>query len=88
MDTTISQLSVNIFPRMVKDYLTIYTVTNKTSTLKVRITKDGEYIEQHEYTSINESTTGMDVHHLEEGCYVIEIYVNNEYKKNRRFNKR
>ena len=35
---------------MVTDYLTIYTVTNKVSTLKIRITKDGKYIEQHEFT--------------------------------------
>ncbi len=73
---------------MVKDYLTVYTVTNKTSALKVRITKDGEYIEQNEYTNIKESTTGMDVRHLEEGRYVMEIYVNGEHKMNRRFNKR
>jgi hypothetical protein len=88
VDTTAAHLSVNIFPRMVQDYLTIYTTTNKTSTLKVRITKDGEYIEQHEYTNIKDSTTGMDVRHLAEGRYVMEIYVNGEHKMNRRFNKR
>ena len=88
VDTTISQLSVNIFPRMVTDYLTIYTTTNKISTLKIRITKDGKYIEQHEYTNIKDSTTGMDVSHLEKGRYVMEIYVNDEHKMNRRFNKR
>lgn len=88
VDTTISHLSVNIFPRMVKDYLSIYTTTNKTSTLKVRITKDGKYIEQHEYTNIKDSTTGMDVKHLEEGRYVMEIYVDGKHKMNRRFNKR
>lgn len=88
VDTTIEQLSVNIFPRMVQDYLTIYTTTNKTSTLKVRITKDGEYIEQHEYTNIRDSMTGMDVKHLEKGRYVMEIYINGEHKMNRRFNKR
>ncbi|MBK6282854.1 MAG: peptide-N-glycosidase [Draconibacterium sp.] len=32
VDTTIERLSVNIFPRMVKDYLSIFTTTNKTST--------------------------------------------------------
>ena len=88
VDTTVSHLSVNIFPRMVTDFLTIYTVTNKTSTLKIRITKDGEYIEQHEYTKIKDSTTGMDVRHLEKGRYVMEISVNGEHKMNRRFNKR
>jgi len=88
VDTTIPQLSVNIFPRMVTDYLSVYTTTNKASTLKIRITKDGEYIEQHEYTNIKESITGMDVKHLEEGRYVMEIYVNGEHKMNRRFNKR
>ncbi len=81
-------LSVNIFPRMVTDYLTIFTVTNKASILKVRITKDGEFIEQHEYTNIKESETEMDVKHLEKGRYVMEIYVNGEHKMNRRFNKR
>ncbi|HSH19519.1 MAG TPA: peptide-N-glycosidase F-related protein, partial [Draconibacterium sp.] len=88
VDTTISHLSVNIFPRMVSDYLSIYTTTNKPSILKVRITKDGEYIEQHEYTNIKESVTGMDVKHLAEGRYVMEIYINGEHKMNRRFNKR
>ncbi|NQU51220.1 MAG: peptide-N-glycosidase [Bacteroidetes bacterium] len=87
VDTVVTQLSVNIFPRMVKDYLTIYTTTNKTSTLKVRITMDGKYIETHEYTNIKDSETGMDVRHLKKGRYVMEIYVNGEHKMNRRFNK-
>jgi hypothetical protein len=87
VDTTIEQLSVNIFPRMVKDYLSIYTTTNKTSTLKLRITKDGEYVETHEYTNVKDSVTGLDVNHLPEGRYVMEIYVNGEHKMNRRFNK-
>ena len=86
-DTTANLLSVNLFPRMVKDYLTIYTSTNKPSTLKVKITKDGQYIESHEFTNIKESETGLDVKHLEEGRYVMEIYVNGEHKMNRRFNK-
>jgi len=88
VDTTVSQLSVNIFPRMVKEYLSVYTTTNKSSTLKLRITKDGEYIEQHEYTNIRESVTGLDVRHLKEGRYVMEIYMDGEHKMNRRFNKR
>ena len=87
-DTSATQLSVNIFPRMATDRLSIYTTTNKTSTLKVRITKDGEYIEQHEYTNIKDSVTGLDVKHLSEGRYVMEIFVNGEHKMNRRFNKR
>jgi hypothetical protein len=88
VDTSIPHLSVNIFPRMVNDYLSVYTTTNQPSTLKIKITKDGEYIEQHEYTNIRESVTGMDVKHLAEGRYVMEIYVNGEHKMNRRFNKR
>ncbi len=88
VDTTIERLSVNIFPRMVTDYLSVYTTTNKNSTLKIRITRDGEYIEQHEYTNIKESVTGMDVRHLKEGRYVMEIYIDGEHKMNRRFNKR
>ncbi len=87
VDTTVAYLSVNIFPRMVTDYFTIYTTINKASTLKVRITKDGEYIEQHEYTNIKDSTTGMDVKHLEKGRYVMEVFVDGEHKMNRRFNK-
>ena len=79
--------SVNIFPRMVRDALTIFTTTNKTSTLKVRITKDGEYIEQHEYSNIKDSATGLDLKHLPEGRYIMEIYVNGVHKMNRRFNK-
>lgn len=87
VDTTIAHLSVNIFPRMVKDYATIYTVTNKPSTLKIRITKDGEYIETHEFTNIKDAQTGLDLRHLENGRYVMEIFVNDEHKMNRRFNK-
>ena len=88
LDTTIEHLSVNIYPRYVKDKLTIYTTTDKTSTLKVRITKDGAYIEQHEYANIKDSATGMDFSHLEKGRYVMEIYIDGEHKMNRRFNKR
>lgn len=87
VDTTIAHLSVNIYPRMVKDYATIYTTTNKPSTLKVLITKDGEYIETHEFTNIKDAQTGLDLRHLEDGRYVMEIYVDGEHKMNRRFNK-
>ncbi len=87
IDTSKEYFAVNIFPRMVIDNLTIYTVTNEVSTLKIRITKDGEYVEQHEYTNIKESATGMDVKHLENGRYVMEIYIDGEHKMNRRFNK-
>ena len=73
---------------MVQDYLKVYTTTNKPSILKIRITKDGEYVEQHEYTNVKDSITGMDVSHLEKGRYVMEIYINGEHKMNRRFNKR
>jgi len=87
VDTTVEQLAVNIYPRMVKDYVTIYTTTNKSSTLKVRITKDGEYIETHEFTNLKDAQTGLDLQHLEEGRYVMEIYIDGEHKMNRRFNK-
>jgi uncharacterized protein YjiK len=87
VDTTIAHLSVNIYPRMVKDYATIYTVTNKPSTLKLRITKDGEYVETHEFANMKDAQTGLDLKHLENGRYVMEIYINDEHKMNRRFNK-
>ncbi len=87
VDPEVPHLSVNIYPRMVRDYATVYTTTNKPSTLKIRITKDGEYIETHEFTNIKDAQTGLDLRHLEEGRYVMEIYVNDEHKMNRRFNK-
>jgi hypothetical protein len=87
-DTTKSFLSVYIFPRMVKDSLTIYTTTNTNSVLKARITKDGKYVEQHEFTNIQDSARELDVTHLEKGRYVMEIYIDGEHKMNRRFNKR
>jgi uncharacterized protein (DUF2141 family) len=55
--------------------------------LKIRITKDGKYIETHEYTNIKDAQTGIDLQHLKEGRYVMEIYVDGEHKMNRRFNK-
>ena len=87
VDSSITHLSVNIYPRMVSDYLTIYTTTNIESVLKVVITRDGKYMETHEYTGIKDSQTGMDIRHLQAGRYVMEIYVNGEHKMNRRFNK-
>jgi hypothetical protein len=87
VDTTQAHLSVNIYPRMVEDYATIYTTTNKASTLKIRITKDGEYIETHEFTNIIDAQTGLDLRHLENGRYVAEIYIDGEHQMNRRFNK-
>lgn len=86
-DTSVEQFSAHIFPRMVKDHLTVYTTSPEKISLKVRITKDGKYIEEHEYTNIKDSATGMDVKHLEEGRYVMEIYVDGKPKMNRRFNK-
>jgi len=88
VDTTLPYLAVNIFPRMVNDFLNIYTTTEKPSTLKLRITKDGEYIEQHEYKGIRDDVTGLDVRHLEKGRYVMEIFVDGVHEMNRRFNKR
>ncbi|MCK3683530.1 peptide-N-glycosidase F-related protein [Maribellus sp. YY47] len=87
VDPSVPHLSVNIYPRMVRDYATVYTTTNKPSTLKIRITKDGGYIETHEFTNIKDAQTGLDLRHLEEGRYVMEIYVDGEHKMNRRFNK-
>lgn len=87
VDTTIERLSVNIYPRMVKDYATVYTTINKPSTLKIRITKDGQYVESHEFTNIKDAQTGLDLRHLKEGRYVMEIYVDGAHKMNRRFNK-
>lgn len=87
VDPNVPHLSVNIYPRMVRDYATVYTTTNKPSTLKIRITKDGEYVETHEFTNIKDAQTGLDLRHLEDGRYVMEIYVDGEHKMNRRFNK-
>ncbi|MCE4563831.1 peptide-N-glycosidase [Maribellus sp. CM-23] len=87
VDPSVPHLSVNIYPRMVRDYATVYTTTNKPSTLKIRITKDGEYVETHEFTNIKDAQTGLDLRHLEDGRYVMEIYVDGEHKMNRRFNK-
>lgn len=86
-DTTTTQLAVNLFPRMVTDYITVYTTTNKKSSLRLRLTRDGEFVEQHEYTGILDSQTGLDVRHLPGGRYVMEIYVNGNHFSNRRFNK-
>jgi len=86
-DTTKEYYTVNIFPRMVIDDLTVYTVIHKPSTLKIRITKDGVYVEEHEYTNVSDSSIGMDMGHLDDGRYVMEIYVDGEHKMNRRFNK-
>lgn len=87
VDTTKAHLSVNMYPRMVEDYATIYTSTNKASTLKLRITKDGKYVEMHEYTNIMDAQTGLDLRHLEDGRYVMEVYIDGEHRMNRRFNK-
>ncbi len=78
---------VNLFPRMVKDNLTIFTSSNKTGILKARITRDGDYIEQHEFTNIKESVTELNLKHLPEGRYIMEIYLNGIHKVSRRFNK-
>lgn len=88
VDTITPYLSVNIFPRMVRTKLDVFTCTNKVSTLKLRILKDGEFMEEHVYTGIKDSTTGLDVRHLEAGRYVMEVYLDGEHKMNRRFNKR
>ncbi|WP_167617385.1 peptide-N-glycosidase F-related protein [Maribellus sediminis] len=87
VDTTIPYFSANLYPRMIKDYATLYTSTNKPSTISIRITKDGEYIESHEYTNLKDAQTGIDLRHLEEGRYVMEIYLNRKHQMNRRFNK-
>ncbi|MFV0590926.1 MAG: peptide-N-glycosidase F-related protein [Draconibacterium sp.] len=87
VDTTIPYFSANIYPRMIKDYATLFTSTNKPSTISIRITKDGEYIESHEYANLKDAQTGLDLRHLEEGRYVMEIYLNKKHQMNRRFNK-
>ena len=87
VDTTKHYLSVNIYPRMIERYATLFTTINETSVLKIIITKDGEYIESHEYTNIKDAKTGLDLGHLENGRYVMQIFINGEHKMNRRFNK-
>lgn len=87
VDTISPYLSVNIFPRMVNEILTVFTCTNKTSVLKLCIIKDAEFIEEHVYTGIKDNITELDVSHLEPGRYVMEVYINGEHRMNRRFNK-
>jgi hypothetical protein len=87
VDTSIVQLSVNIYPRMVSDSISIYTTTNRTSFLKIKITKDGKFIEDYKFSNIRDSITDIDLSHLDMGRYVMEIYINGEHKMNRRFNK-
>jgi hypothetical protein len=87
VDSTIPYFSANIYPRMIKDFATLYTTTNKPSTIKVRITKDGEWMETHEFARLKDAQTGLDLRHLEEGRYVMEIYSNGKHQMNRRFNK-
>ncbi|MBN2280941.1 MAG: peptide-N-glycosidase [Candidatus Marinimicrobia bacterium] len=87
VDTTNEYFSINIFPRMVSDDLKLYVLVHQPSTIKTRITKDGRFIEEHIYSNIKDSAIGMDCSHLEEGRYVMEIYLNDEPKMNRRFNK-
>ncbi|WP_340112197.1 peptide-N-glycosidase F-related protein [Maribellus mangrovi] len=87
VDTTIPYFAANIYPRMIKDFATLYTTTNKPSTIKVRITKDGEWMETHEFANLKDAQTGLDLSHLEEGRYVMEIYLNGKHQMNRRFNK-
>jgi hypothetical protein len=53
----------------------------------VRITRDGEYVGQHEFTNIKESATELNLKHLPEGRYIMEIYLNGIHKMSRRFNK-
>ncbi len=77
---------LNIYLRRVRDELTIYMTTNKESVLRIVITKDGEYIETHEYTGIKDSETGLNIAHFPDGRYVMEIYHNWEHKMNRLFN--
>ncbi|GAA4303062.1 peptide-N-glycosidase F-related protein [Aestuariibaculum suncheonense] len=85
--TEASIYSANIYPRMTKDSLSIFTTGNKSGTMKIILTKDGVFIEEHEFQNIRNSKTDLNVSHLEEGRYVMEIHLNGTHLMNRRFNK-
>ncbi|MCH4552961.1 peptide-N-glycosidase F-related protein [Aestuariibaculum lutulentum] len=86
-DLNTLKYSVTIYPRMTKDSLSIFTTANKACKLKVRLTKDGVFIEEHDFDNTKDSKTDLDVSHLEEGRYVMEIYMDGKHLMNRRFNK-
>ncbi|WMI65504.1 peptide-N-glycosidase F-related protein [Aestuariibaculum sp. YM273] len=86
-DLSTPKYSVTIYPRMTRDSLSLYTTANKTFKLKVRLTKDGVFIEEHTFENVKDSKTPLDVSHLEEGRYVMEIHMDSKHIMNRRFNK-
>ncbi|MBD0832665.1 peptide-N-glycosidase F-related protein [Aestuariibaculum sediminum] len=85
-DLSIPKYSVNIYPRYTNDSLSVYTTANTPFKLKIKITKDGVFMEEHEFDHVQNTKTDLNVGHLDEGRYVMEIHMDGKHIMNRRFN--
>ncbi len=86
-DTTSTQYSFILFPRMAKDQISLDVHADISGKMEIKITADGELVENHVYNSVRQNQFTYNLNHLKPGRYIFEVLMNGESKFKRRFNK-
>lgn len=87
MDTTKNEYSFILFPRMVKDTLTLDVHSDITQRMEVIVTADGFEVERHSYAKVRTGKFVYSVGHLPDGRYIMDVLMDGKSQFKRRINK-
>lgn len=86
-DTTQTQYSFVLFPRMAKEQIALDVHADLASKMDVIITSDGVPVEKHFYAQVKQGSFNYSLNHLKPGRYIIEVLMDGTSRYKRRFNK-
>lgn len=86
-DTINSQYAFVLFPRRVRDTLTLDYHSDKTGSMEILITADGVPVETHWYKNIKQGRMTFDISYLPAGRYIMDVLMDGVSRFKRRFNK-
>ena len=81
------QYAFLLFPRRVRDAMTIEVHADSAVPMEIILTVDGLEVERHAYGNVRQGRYVLNLAHLEAGRYIMEILMNGESQLVRRFNK-
>jgi hypothetical protein len=87
IDTSLTNYSFVLFPRMAKEQIALDVHSDKASKMEVVITSDGVPVEKHFYANVKQSNFNFTLNHLKPGRYIIEVWMDGISQYKRRFNK-
>jgi hypothetical protein len=86
-DSINTQYAFVLFPRRIKDSISLDYHSDKTGNMEVVITADGVPVETHWYKKVKQGRIVLDVGHLPAGRYIMDVLMDGVSRFKRRFNK-